>query len=207
VVDLVGKLASKVTYLGVFLLTVSIDPFSFASPFIVHLPALSEEDICLVLSENGACEDTPLVKLICKQLLLLFSTETNSLSELRTLRDITLSHCRDMGLSIEDAPAVIQFIRSLRDSLFTNIMPIASDDSSSLHDTSSLIPLSDFCGVDISFNAKLLLIAGYLCSVYPESEDVHLFGRDESLHVKTKGRRRRKQKQITPSTVQNRKLK
>ena len=49
-----GKLASKVTYLGVFLLTVSIDPFSFASPFIVHLPALSEEDICLVLSENGA---------------------------------------------------------------------------------------------------------------------------------------------------------
>lgn len=198
-----AKLPSKVPYLGVIMLTVSIDPFSLTSPFIVHLPALSEADCCLVLSQNCDSEDASLVELICKQLLLLFSTETNSLSELGALRDIALSHCRDSGLSVRDAPEIVQFIRSLRESLFTNIMPIVSDTSSSLYDASNLIPLSDFCGVDISFNAKLLLIAGYLCSIYPESEDVHLFGRDESLHVKSKGRRRRKQKQITPSAVWN----
>ena len=51
-------------------------------------------------------------------------------------------------------------------------MPVYTDHMDSVLDPNGAIPLSDFCGVDISYNAKLLLIASYLCSIYPESEDI-----------------------------------
>ena len=83
-------------------------------------------------------------------------------------------------------------MKELQSSLFVNIMPIFTDRMASIEDRSGTIPVRDFCGIDISLNAKLLLIASYFCSVYPESEDARLFGRDDELRVKGKGRRRRK---------------
>ena len=78
-------------------------------------------------------------------------------------------------------------------------MPIYTDRMDSVLDTKGTIPLTDFCGVEISYNAKLLLIAAYLCSIYPESEDWKLFGNDDRLKVKTRGRK--KQKNSAPAQV------
>ena len=94
-----------------------------------------------------------------------------------------------MEYSIED---VEECMKRLQESLFVNIQPIFTDRMESMDDTAGMIPLHDFCGVDISLNAKMLLIAGYLCSIYPESEDRKLFGRDDRSTVKTKGRKRRR---------------
>ena len=80
-------------------------------------------------------------------------------------------------------------------------MPIYTDRMDSVLDSNGMIPLSDFCGVDISYNAKLLLLASYLCSLYPESEDMKLFGREDKLHVKTKGRKKRKESPAVISEV------
>ena len=89
----------------------------------------------------------------------------------------------------------------MQDSLFVNIMPVFTDQMDSVLDPNGAIPLSDFCGVDISYNAKLLLIASYLCSIYPESEDFKLFGKDDSLSIKTKGRKRRSVKPVMSPSV------
>ena len=83
-------------------------------------------------------------------------------------------------------------MKELQSSLFVNIQPIFTERMDSVNDRSGAIPLHDFCGVDISLNAKLILVASYFCSVYPESEDRHLFGREEALHVKAKGKRKRR---------------
>lgn len=103
-----------------------------------------------------------------------------------------------MNDSIED---VEECLKRLQESLFVNIQPIFTDRMESMDDTSGMIPLNDFCGVDISLNAKMLLIAGYLCSVYPESEDRKLFGRDDQSKIKTKGRKRRRANPALKTTV------
>lgn len=89
----------------------------------------------------------------------------------------------------------------MQQSLFVNIMPIYTDRMDSVLDSTGTIPLSDFCGVDISYNAKLLLIASYLCSIYPESEDCKLFGRDNQLNVKTKGRKKQRVNAVASTSV------
>lgn len=83
-------------------------------------------------------------------------------------------------------------MKELQSSLFVNIMPIFTDRMTSIDDRSGMIPIHDFCGIEISLNAKLVLIASYFCSIYPESEDSRLFGKDDELRVKGKGRKRRK---------------
>lgn len=103
-----------------------------------------------------------------------------------------------MEYSIED---VEECMKRLQESLFVNIQPIFTDRMESMDDTAGMIPLHDFCGVDISLNAKMLLIAGYLCSIYPESEDRKLFGRDDRSTVKTKGRKRRRANPALKTTV------
>ena len=50
-------------------------------------------------------------------------------------------------------------MKELQSSLFVNIMPIFTDRMASIEDRSGTIPVRDFCGIDISLNAKLLLIA------------------------------------------------
>ena len=92
-------------------------------------------------------------------------------------------------------------MKQLQESLFVNIRPIFTDRMESIDDSEGMVPLSDFCGVDISLNAKLLLIAGYLCSIYPESEDCKLFGRSDRATVKTKGRKRRRMNPVLKTTV------
>lgn len=80
-------------------------------------------------------------------------------------------------------------------------MPVYTDHMDSVLDPNGAIPLSDFCGVDISYNAKILLIASYLCSIYPESEDCKLFGKDNQLSVKSKSRKRRSAQPVNSTTV------
>ena len=115
---------------------------------------------------------------------------------------MVLAYCSNRSLSAEDDQQIQDYVISLQNSLFVNILPIYSESMASIRNTQEAIPLSDFCGVEISLNAKLLLITGYLCSIYPESHDIYLFGRDDEQHVKTKGRRRKKAAfTISPSLV------
>lgn len=189
------------TYLNVIMLTVSLNPFITNSSYIIHFPVLSEAEIKTILLSDLPKVDAELAQIVVHHILLFYSSQTNSLSELRALRDMSLAYCADHDYTKADEKEIQTYIASLHESLFINIMPVFSEHMESLSDTANAIPLSDYCGIDISLNAKLLLIAGYLCSVYPESEDQHLFGRDDEQHVKTKGRRRRKVKAVAPSLV------
>lgn len=191
-------------HLGVIMLTVAINPFKTNTSFIVHLPILSNEDIAMILQKDLTTVNPVLAQLVIRELLIFFASQTNSLSELRTIRDMVLTHCSSHQLQASNEEEIRRYVASLRESLFVNILPVYSEAMTSIQNSQLAIPLSDFCGVEISLNAKLLLIAGYLCSVYPESEDCHLFGRDDQQHVKSRGRRRRKNAAtatISPSLV------
>ena len=201
---MINSLSSKVTFLNVIMLTVTLNPFITNSSYIIHFPILSDAEIRTILLSDTSSKETELTPIVVHHILLFYSSQTNSLSELRALRDMVLAYCSDHHYTCSNEKEIQSYIASLQDSLFVNIMPVFSEHMESLSDTKNAIPLSDYCGLDISFNAKLLLIAGYLCSVYPESEDQHLFGRDAEQHVKTKGRRRRKVKPIGPSLVEDR---
>ena len=184
------------------MLSVAMDPFKTNTSFIIHLPTLSDSDMSLILQKDISHVDISLSQVVVKYVLRMFATQTNSLSELRTIRDMVLAYCNNHNLSSVDDQKIQDYVISLQSSLFVNILPIYSESMSSIQNSNEAIPLSDFCGVEISLNAKLLLITGYLCSIYPESHDIYLFGKDDEQHVKSKGRRRRKNAlTITPSLV------
>ena len=89
---MVSLLASKVSALGVIMLAVSFDAYKPNCSFIVHLPVLSDE-------ETEA--QSSLTDMIVRGVVRFFATETHSLSELRSLRDMALSSCITNGYNTQ----------------------------------------------------------------------------------------------------------
>lgn len=206
---MICRISSKVSHLGVILLTISLDSYRLFPSFIIHFPTIPNNEIESVLLSDIPSTSVP-SKAIVSCIVRYFATQTHSISELKTLRDMVIAYCKDHDISsispylfdylcVED---VESYVQTMQQSLFVNIMPIYTDRMDSVLDSTGTIPLSDFCGVDISYNAKLLLIASYLCSIYPESEDCKLFGRDNQLNVKTKGRKKRRINAVVSTSVQ-----
>lgn len=94
---MVTLLSSKVSALGVIMLAVSFDAYKPNNSFIVHLPVLSDEEIYSVLSKDLGEAQSSLTDMIVQGVVRFFSTETHSLSEMRSLRDMAISSCITNG--------------------------------------------------------------------------------------------------------------
>ena len=122
--NLLLTLPAKTPYLGLILLTVSIDPYKPNSSFIFHFPVLNPPEIHALLLQdlnssqsNGpnhandandvdgaddandvADDDTnspkELNEWIIAGIIRFFAAQTHSLTELRTLRDLAIADCR-----------------------------------------------------------------------------------------------------------------
>ena len=98
---MVSLLAAKVSALGVIMLAVSFDAYNPNCSFIVHLPVLSDQEIESVLSKDLGEAQSSLTDMIVRGVVRFFATETHSLSELRSLRDMALSSCITNGYNTQ----------------------------------------------------------------------------------------------------------
>lgn len=98
---MVSLLASKVSALGVIMLAVSFDAYKPNCSFIVHLPVLSDQETESVLSKDLGEAQSSLTDMIVQGVVRFFATETHSLSELRSLRDMALSSCITNGYNTQ----------------------------------------------------------------------------------------------------------
>ena len=98
VFNLLLSLPSKTSYLGLILLTVSVDPYQPNSSLIFHFPVLTPPEIYSLLFQDLQSTDSndsnEFNEWIITGIIRFFAAQTHSLTELRTLRDLAMADCR-----------------------------------------------------------------------------------------------------------------